>query len=909
MLTSDFVAMNLYEDETQPGIDSGGNADDNVVKRRDAARKKDIRKDRKDKGYVMFEEEDSEEELVGDDAIKSPAKVKKHAKPTFKFTKKDKPFKIKDKDKEKEKDRKERWEKEKKEADREKEKMKEKVDKFEKKEKSDKPGKEKKEKDQKKDEDAKSKSKKKFMFVVKEEDAEEMKPVFGVALQVAVDRSPCHDGIQLPTVVRECIDYVEEFGLMCEGIYRISGVKSKVQALKDAYNKSHLVYLHEHEPNVIASLLKQFFRDLPEPVLTARLTPKFEQASTIKKVKEKVEEFELLLQDLPLANRVLLSWMIVHMTHVIAREKHNKMTLQNVSIVLSPTMQISHRVLNVFFAYSKVLFRDTVIKRYVPPLKPVSSRWSLELPDSPPAIEEELRKQESLLNHLHEELMKMKDLAKEEQLWEVQRVVTQLKRKLKNAKQMQLAAEAAKRREEEILRAKAEKQQQQQQQFQDDDEHDRAELSTQADVSVSKTSQSVEQSAVPEKEQTSGVISVVPLTAVEQESSANTASDEVSCSAGKSEQVMTEVNTEVISDEKINENAEPTQRLPETDHGETESVVTESATDVPRSQSPEKSENVENATSEPPVVQEMVPVVVVASTDGEVVVMADASAQSDTSQYSSQSSGLQTEHHEPAESSVKTEQLTTDVDKTKLEIADDTVRSVSDESSDAYTDVLEDETDQLSDILEGDDKTERKEDIEYVELCDESSSTVEPNANKEDNKEETEKELDSILDDVHLDESDHEEKPYSERTTSSEASEIEDDEERRELEQEHMQLVMEEEELLAIGDELRQKIRTEKRETERLQQDFADLQMIREDMYDSDDDSSSSSEDSDDGDDLRDTLQQLLRENADLELENDDLCDKIHQERQICIAVKVQNRMIQQRNLELSVYGIDDQFF
>jgi len=45
-------------------------ADDGVVKRRDAARKKDSRKDRKDKGYVMFEEEDSEEELVADDAVK-----------------------------------------------------------------------------------------------------------------------------------------------------------------------------------------------------------------------------------------------------------------------------------------------------------------------------------------------------------------------------------------------------------------------------------------------------------------------------------------------------------------------------------------------------------------------------------------------------------------------------------------------------------------------------------------------------------------------------------------------------------------------------------------------------------------------------------------------------------------------
>jgi len=41
---------------------------------------------------------------------------------------------------------------------------------------------------------------------------EEPKPVFGVPLQVAIERSPCHDGIQLPIVVRECIDYVEEFG-------------------------------------------------------------------------------------------------------------------------------------------------------------------------------------------------------------------------------------------------------------------------------------------------------------------------------------------------------------------------------------------------------------------------------------------------------------------------------------------------------------------------------------------------------------------------------------------------------------------------------------------------------------------------------------------------------------------------
>jgi len=30
-------------------------------------------------------------------------------------------------------------------------------------------------------------------------------------------------------------------------------------------------------------------------------------------------------------------------------EQHSKMTIQNISIVLSPTLHISHRLLNVFF--------------------------------------------------------------------------------------------------------------------------------------------------------------------------------------------------------------------------------------------------------------------------------------------------------------------------------------------------------------------------------------------------------------------------------------------------------------------------------------------------------------------------------------------------------------------------------
>lgn len=67
-------------------------------------------------------------------------------------------------------------------------------------------------------------------------------------------------------------------GLTFEGIYRISGVKSKVQALRDMYNRGEVVCLKEYDPHTVASLFKLFLRELPEPLLTKHLNPQFEEA-------------------------------------------------------------------------------------------------------------------------------------------------------------------------------------------------------------------------------------------------------------------------------------------------------------------------------------------------------------------------------------------------------------------------------------------------------------------------------------------------------------------------------------------------------------------------------------------------------------------------------------------------------
>lgn len=407
----------LYASETarkSQSRDSDYSDEEKVSKKELLIGKRRERKEsKKDKGYVAFEGESSDNEM---DETKSPGKSKK-TKSTFKFPgkdKKEKHNKLKDKD------------------------VKDKKEKEEEKEKEIKKEKEKEQKKKKKDSKIlKLKDKKKKCS---EAEGSEEKPLFGVPLQEAVERSRSRDGVELPIVVRECIDYIEEHGLACEGIYRISGVKSKVRHLKSQYNKGEKVYLYEYEPHIVASLLKQFLRDLPECILTTELSPKFEEAAGMKNEVERVEMLFKLIDSLPSCNRLLLSWIFVHMLHVVQLEKRNKMNLQNVSIVLSPTMQISHRVLQALFAHSDVLFKGTVIKKYVPPIEPDSSRLSLELPDSPRAIEEELTRQENLLNTIHAELNTgLRDKQKEEQLWEVQRVVTQLKRKLRFLRQVQIA--------------------------------------------------------------------------------------------------------------------------------------------------------------------------------------------------------------------------------------------------------------------------------------------------------------------------------------------------------------------------------------------------------------------------------------------------------------------------------------
>jgi len=252
----------------------------------------------------------------------------------------------------------------------------------------------------------------------------EDQPIFGVPLEISFERNPCHDDIHLPLVLRNCIDYVQTNGLCTDGVYKVPGVKSKVQNLKIQYNRRQSVNLSDYDLAVVTSLLKQYLRELPDPILTSDLLSKFEDASEA----QNIELTKLLIAELPLCNKHTLTWLIVHFTSIIENEKYTKMNTTNVGCVLCPVLQMSPKLFSFLVTKRNNLFSGAILHKYIPPLRCASPY----LPSGKEEMTIELKKQESLLSYIHREMNAgFVCKTKEEELWDVQRIITQLKRKLK----------------------------------------------------------------------------------------------------------------------------------------------------------------------------------------------------------------------------------------------------------------------------------------------------------------------------------------------------------------------------------------------------------------------------------------------------------------------------------------------
>lgn len=107
------------------------------------------------------------------------------------------------------------------------------------------------------------------------------RPVFGVPLEALLIRDEC----SIPTIVCQCIQAVDLYGLDVEGIYRLSGEKKFIDRIKAIFdNDATCLDFRRPEDffndvNSAASVLKQYLRELPEPLLTNALYHEFLDAA------------------------------------------------------------------------------------------------------------------------------------------------------------------------------------------------------------------------------------------------------------------------------------------------------------------------------------------------------------------------------------------------------------------------------------------------------------------------------------------------------------------------------------------------------------------------------------------------------------------------------------------------------
>ncbi|KAK4515918.1 uncharacterized protein ATC70_010876 [Mucor velutinosus] len=169
-------------------------------------------------------------------------------------------------------------------------------------------------------------------------DADSTRHMFGNDLikQVQAEKS------KVPLVVEKCIESVESRGMDYEGIYRKSGGVGQMRQIQQSFEKGEIPNLIDEEKwndiCAITSVLKQYFRELPNPLFTYELHSKFMDAMMIANSSEQLQAMTQLIQTLPIENFNTLKYLMEHLNRVQIRSKENLMTSKNLAVIFGPTL-------------------------------------------------------------------------------------------------------------------------------------------------------------------------------------------------------------------------------------------------------------------------------------------------------------------------------------------------------------------------------------------------------------------------------------------------------------------------------------------------------------------------------------------------------------------------------------------
>lgn len=180
------------------------------------------------------------------------------------------------------------------------------------------------------------------------------KGVFGVPLEYLVEREgvdsmlgASRTAVQIPSFIDDVISAMKQMDMSVEGIFRRNGNIRRLNDLVHNIDRDpSSVDLSQDNPVQLAALMKKFFRDLPDPLLTFKLHKLFCATQTLPNEADRKKYLHLITLLLPKPHRdtmevlfVFLKW-VASFAHV-DEETGSKMDLQNLATVICPNVLYS----------------------------------------------------------------------------------------------------------------------------------------------------------------------------------------------------------------------------------------------------------------------------------------------------------------------------------------------------------------------------------------------------------------------------------------------------------------------------------------------------------------------------------------------------------------------------------------
>nr|XP_060611556.1 unconventional myosin-IXa isoform X2 [Anolis sagrei ordinatus] len=141
----------------------------------------------------------------------------------------------------------------------------------------------------------------------------------------------------VPVLFEKLTNYIEMHALYTEGIYRKSGSTNKIKELRQGLDTDiESINLDDYNIHVIASVFKQWLRDLPNPLMTFELYDEFLRAMGLQERKEAIRGVYSVIDQLSRTHLHTLERLIFHLVRIALQEETNRMSANALAIVFAP---------------------------------------------------------------------------------------------------------------------------------------------------------------------------------------------------------------------------------------------------------------------------------------------------------------------------------------------------------------------------------------------------------------------------------------------------------------------------------------------------------------------------------------------------------------------------------------------